>query len=148
MSKLHIHHLRITWTTSRGRDTYGYNICRLDDSKTGKRYRTCGGGYDMIGTVFADWLQDTYQDKLMELVKQQMKDPNAFSQYGSLSGWVQFKELYGMIYKTTTGKVSLDGACGIESMRRIAEALGFEVQWEGNRKGHTIGYFVSYPVQD
>jgi hypothetical protein len=28
-------------------------------------------------------------------------------------------------------------------MVRIAEAIGLEVQWEGNKKGHTIGYFVA-----
>jgi hypothetical protein len=28
-------------------------------------------------------------------------------------------------------------------MQRIARALGLEVQWEGNKKGHTIGYFVA-----
>lgn len=146
MTKLNINHLSISWGVSRGRDTYGYNICRLDDRNNGKRYRTCGGGYDMIGTVFGHWLQDVYQDRLFELVKNLMRYPEAFSQYGSLPGWIQFKDLYGMIYKTNSGKVSLDGACGIGSMRRIAEAIGLDVQWEGNRKGHTIGFFVSEEV--
>ena len=138
---MNINHLAISWSVSRGQDTYGYNICRLDDRSSGKRFRTCGGGYDMIGTVFGDWLQDTYQSRLLDLVKELMKEPDLFSDYGS-TGWIQFKYLYGMTYRPNTGKVSLDGACGIESMRRIAEALGLELQWEGNRKGHTIGYFV------
>lgn len=47
-----IHRLDLTWSTSKARDTYGYNITRLDDSISGKRYKTCGGGYDMIGTVW------------------------------------------------------------------------------------------------
>jgi hypothetical protein len=51
-------HLNISWSVSRGQDTYGYNICRLDDTRTGKRYHLNGGGYDMIGTVLGDWLED------------------------------------------------------------------------------------------
>lgn len=57
-------YLDLSWSTSRGRDTYGWNICRLDDTSTGKRYRCNGGGYDMAGTVFADWMQATYQQEL------------------------------------------------------------------------------------
>ena len=136
-----INHLVISWSVSRGQYTYGYNICRLDDRDNGKRYRTCGGGYDMVGTVFGQWLADVYQDRLMSKVKELMKDSDAFSDYGS-TGWIQFKDLYGMIYKPQKGLVSLDGACGIESMRRIAEALDLEIQWEGNKKGHTVGYFI------
>lgn len=144
MSRYQIHHLAITWSTSKGRDTYGYNICRLDDRDTGKRYRTCGGGYDMIGTVFGDWLEDYYQAELMTKIKELMTNPDAFEDCGyAVKGYLKFPGLYGMTYNTNTGKVALDGACGISSMIAIAEALGLEVQWEGNRKGHTIGYYVT-----
>lgn len=143
MAKLHINHLVISWSTSKGQDTYGYSICRLDDRETGKRYRTCGGGYDMIGTVFGDWLEDYYQADLMELVKERMKDPEGFEDCNyAVKGYLKFPGLYGMTYNTNTGKVAIDGACGISSVISIAEALGLEVQWEGNRKGHTTGYYV------
>lgn len=45
--------LYVTWGTSRGADTYGYTTCSLRD-RSGKKYAsTCGGGYDMFGTVLA-----------------------------------------------------------------------------------------------
>lgn len=140
---LNINHLSISWSVSRGRDTYGYNICRLDDRNNGKRYRTCGGGYDMVGTVFGAWLQDVYQERLQEFCDFH-KDDLIDCCY-SVGGYFRLPNLYGLTLKVEAGgktKVTLDGACGIESMRRIAEAIGLEVQWEGNRKGHTIGYFV------
>ena len=36
------------------------------------------------------------------------------------------------------GKASIDGACGVESVRRIAEALGFEWQSVQTGKDSTI----------
>lgn len=42
-----IKRLALSWSVSRGRDTYGYNICRLDDTSTGERFKCMGGGYDM-----------------------------------------------------------------------------------------------------
>lgn len=138
MSKLNINHLSISWTTSRGRETYGYNICRLDDRNNGKRYRTCGGGYDMVGTVFGEWLADVYQERLQALVKTLPLEDCGYA----VAGYLRCKDMYGLTV-SPKGNVTLDGACGINSMTHIAEALGLEVQWEGNKKGHTIGYFVS-----
>lgn len=143
--KLHINHLAISWSTSRGRDTYGYNICRLDDRQTGKRYRCNGGGYDMLGTVFGDWLADYYQDALRQYVeshKAELVDCGY-----SVAGYKKLPDLYGMTV-APSGVVQLDGGCGINSMEAIARALGLEVQWEGNKKGHTIGYHVSREVKE
>lgn len=137
-----INYLAVSWSVSHGRDTYGYNICRLDSRNGRARYRTCGGGYDMIGTVFAHWMQAEHQPELMGLVKTLTRDPDAFSDYGS-TGWLQFKNLYGMFYCPNNGKVILDGACGIESMRTIAKAIGFDVETTWNKKGHTTGFYVS-----
>ena len=141
-----INHLAISWSVSRGRDSYGYNICRLDSRQSGSRYKCNGGGYDMIGTVFGDWLEAEYQRELVEHVKELPKIP-----YGTI-GRLQISEeinpsYYGLTIRED-GSVALDGACGINCMIRIAEAIGLEVQWEGNRKGHTVGYFVSPKVEE
>jgi len=140
---MRINHLAISWGVSRGQDTYGYNICRLDDRQTGKRYRCMGGGYDMIGTVFGDWLESAYQSELVALVSTLPLEDCGYS----VSGYRRVKEdinpsFYGLTVKPD-GSISLDGACGISSMQRIARALGLDVQWEGNRKGQTVGYYVS-----
>lgn len=136
-----IHHLVISWSISRGRDTYGYNICRLNSRASGRRYRTCGGGYDMIGTVFGDWLESEFQAELVELSK-----GLELELYGDGKTGIRVPTrkagLYGF-FVNPNGSVTLDGGCGITSMKQIAEAIGLEVQWEGNKKGHTIGYYVA-----
>jgi hypothetical protein len=136
-----MNYLKLSWSVSRGRDTYGYNICRLD-SRSGRRYRCSGGGYDMTGTVFGEWLMTEHQEELKALVKDLPKVP-----YGSTS-WLQIAEdinpsFYGLTIRPDDGFVSLHGACGIECMRRIARALGLSVTSDCNKKGNSVGYFIS-----
>lgn len=132
-----IHRLDITWSISRGRDTYGYNICRLDDNITRRRFRCSGGGYDMIGTVVADWFVATYPDKIKAL-----RDGREWVDCGyTVPGYMKNPELYGLTFNPK-GEPRIDGACGIESVRRIIEACGFDVEWSGDKKGRTKGYYV------
>ena len=143
--KQFIHNLHITWSTSRGRDTYGYDICRLDDSVTGKRYKCIGGGYDMIGTVLADWFSATYQGALRKLVsdnKASLEDCGY-----TVPGYRKLREYYGLTVHPNN-RVELDGACGVSSIISIIRACGFDVQWIGDRKGRTISYLVSCEVSD
>lgn len=119
------HVLRLKWTTSRGQDTYGWNICTLVDETTGQRYRTTGGGYDMAGAVFGDWLQETAQARLRAL-------PTL--DYGAR--------------RHESGNVTLDGACGLSSMLRLAEAVGADVTRTHDRKGNTTGWLVRFPLDE
>jgi len=112
-------YLELKWSVSRGRETYGYNIATLR-TQDGKRYTCNGGGYDMIGTVFGAWLQDVHQAGLTRL---------DVSQY------------YGAT-KRDDGSVHLDGACGLESIRDIAKALGLTVKATTDRKGNYTGFMV------
>lgn len=134
----HFTHLSLSWSTSRGVDTYGYNIARLDDQNTGKRYRCMGGGYDMTGTVFAQWLQDVYQSELVDLVK---TIPMVECGY-HIKGHLKNETLYGLNV-TPKGNVTLDGACGLSSMITVCDALGLDVERTCNRKGHTTGFYVT-----
>lgn len=146
-------YLELSWSTSRGRDTYGYNICRLDDTGSigTPRFRTLGGGYDMIGTVFGQWLQWKYQDRLLALADRAaaVSDDSGYHSKGDdHASWHDKGNglLYGMTYHTKTGKdryVSLDGACGIDSMRLIADQIGLSVQSAVNRRGNVNGYIVT-----
>jgi len=59
-------HLEYKWTVSRGRDTYGYNICTL--YADGRKVSRCdGGGYDMEGTCLGSFLAKRYADRLVAL---------------------------------------------------------------------------------
>lgn len=132
MEKLH---MEFKWTVSRGRDTYGYNICSL--YVNGIKSASCnGGGYDMQGTSFGEFLAKRYQDRLIKLAE---------SNRDKLSLWHETKketisqpekrahELYGMsVYvkgdDNHISRVHLDGACGMSSMERIAKMIGLELE--------------------
>lgn len=63
--------LEFRWTTSRGRDTYGYNVCTL--YADGRKVARCnGGGYDMEGTCLGTFLETFYADRLNALTPDQM----------------------------------------------------------------------------
>lgn len=100
--------LEIRWSISRGRETFGWTICTLWEGK--KRYSTNGGGYDMTGTVFAEWLWANYKDEIIAKVK-----PD-----GEEGGLYGFFHRYDRYY--------IDGACGLDCMERIAKAIGLNVQ--------------------
>lgn len=58
--------LEFKWSVSRGRDTYGYNICTL--YADGERVARCnGGGYDMQGTVLGHFLARHFAERLLRL---------------------------------------------------------------------------------
>lgn len=133
--------LHFKWTTSRGRDTYGYNICTLlvDGEKVGK---TCGGGYDMQGTVLAQWLQNEYQQQLQEHFKKEMSEVT-YKDYAAYSGYKSINGFYGAQISGPEGKplrITLDGGCGFNSIEHIANAIGIFLKWnpESNKyKNHT-----------
>lgn len=114
--------LTLRYGTSRGRDTYGYNLVTATSTRTGRKYRTCGGGYDMAGTVLGDYLQDVAQDRLRAL-----RDTVTLREYGG-TGWTCGADhaLYGLTW-APDGRACLDGGCGLSSMERIATAVGIDL---------------------
>lgn len=135
--------LHFKWTISRGRDTYGYNICTLlvDGEKVAK---TTGGGYDMQGTALGEWIQNNFKSKLEERFKKEIESVND-QDYADRNGYL-YKEItsfYGARLSGKKGepvKVVLDGGCGLDCMKRIAESIGVTFKWnpESNKyKNHT-----------
>lgn len=117
------HELLITYGTSRGRDTYGYTLVTL--TSRGETFRTCGGGYDMRGTVFADWLEKTYQDKLRSRLRHKT---HYIYRKGETIKPRDGKTFYGSTLYADTGEIKLDGGCGFSSMETIAKAIGLSVR--------------------
>ncbi len=65
--------LEFKWTVSRGRDTYGYNICTL--YADGRKVSQCnGGGYDMEGTCLGNFIASHYADRLLKLTESQFPE--------------------------------------------------------------------------
>lgn len=142
-------HLSLKHSISKARDTYGYNIVTLTDTTTCKKYRTKGGGYDMIGTVFANWLKDNYSDELMDLcvtgycgatrnneTREYKRNVNGF--YG-ITAYIDNKE--------NVLSYGINGACGLDGIVRIAKHIGLIIEsvYSLDRKGRykdMIGFNV------
>lgn len=137
---MNIKHLTLTSSISRAQDSYGYNRLTLTDTTTGKKYACVGGGYDMTGTVFAEWMQDNYQSELLAIADK------AYYVYDSktLSHNPLHQTYYGMTKHIHKNFVSLDGACGLECMLIIAQAIGLDVQRQVNSKGQLIGFLSNH----
>jgi len=136
-------YLSVTWGISKARDTYGYNRVQVQDTETGKRFSACGGGYDMLGSAFGEWLQKTHQELLLchanmaHDICEQMEQGKPWARTENRQG------LYGMTLNTRQGvqDISLDGGCGLDCMIRIARAIGLTVDpiKTYNRKGQCSG---------
>ena len=123
------------WTTSKGRNTYGWNICTLKDRRGNKISSTCGGGYDMKGTAFGDFIADYFGEQLKRLT----------ANYGSFDKG----GFYGLRhYNTRTRKsqkraskhtrTTIDGACGFNCMLTILEKIGFSLTFIAEDKDTSI----------
>ena len=144
-----VYSLHFRWTVSRGVNTYGYNIVTL--LVDGYRQAQCnGGGYDMQGTVFADWLTLKFNKEMQVLFTPEIKDlkeGGKHREYETKEGKVIYcstERYYGVTIKLHTWSgdvyISLDGACGFSSMERIANAIGIKMQWNkisDRYKNHT-----------
>lgn len=119
--------LEIKWTVSRGADTYGYNICSL--WCRGKKLASCsGGGYDMAGTVLADFIKMIFPDELRTLTAN--AGGNEAGGFYGLRFSIERGDKWERLRKWEQGaSVSLDGGCGFESMEKILNALGYTVQY-------------------
>lgn len=140
-------YLRLSYGTSRGADTYGYTIVRLADETTGRRFRCMGGGYDMQGTVLADWACATHQDRLRQLADRSYYVTGAGAGYRQRETTGTDDRFYGMVtYYREDGavdRVSIDGACGQSSVERILAAVGIRLARTWNRNGNTTGWMVT-----
>lgn len=115
----------ITYSVSRGRETYGYNIVTLK-SPNGK-FRAMGGGYDMLGTVFGKWLETILT--VADLKK------------------AKTDGLYGVTLRCDD-TYALQGGCGLECMIDVAKHCGYTVKklYSYDRKGRVkdvIGFTIT-----
>lgn len=149
-------YLEIKWSISKAADSYGYNRVTLLDSTSGKKFAAVGGGYDMLGTVFGDWIEANYQPELLTLQCNAATIWNSASKKQTRSEKPNFYEhcdrplseckLYGMSFYLIENKISIDGSCGLDSMKQIAHCLGLEIEdiySRATRNAKRIGFIVS-----
>lgn len=141
----------LKWTISKGRDTYGYNVATLTDCDTGDKFKTIGGGYDMTGTVFADWIESIYQPELLAIANE--ADSKVFYENGKYVNreynQAGKRKLYGMTAYYSDGKldkVNLDGACGLSSIEDIVKAMGLTIEkvYDRSKKNPVLTAFYVF----
>jgi hypothetical protein len=152
MESITVSQLHFKWTISRGRDTYGYNICTL--LVDGRKAASCtGGGYDMQGTCLGNSLQGNFQEALRSRFSKELAavTPEDYKAYSG-NCYKQVDGFYGLRISGKEGKLSLelDGGCGFSSMEKIANAIGIRLQWnpESDRyKNHSYytAFIGAYP---
>ena len=141
--------LEIKWSISRGRDTYGYNICSL--YVYGTKVTGCnGGGYDMIGTVIGDLVTALFKAELEEL----SKGADLSDRHHSDGREIKFvnrkyrgnyeMDCYGLYTSDydNNRKVGINGACGESSVEHILNAIGYDLIWKDS-KHRTLTRLVS-----
>ena len=108
--------LEFKWTVSKGRQTYGYNICTL--RVDGKKVSSCnGGGYDMNGTVLGDWIAKEFSNELTKLEIPWTKRNGD-----------DVQEYYGLSFHDPNydpGKTIIDGET-IEQREKDGKSVGLE----------------------
>lgn len=115
------------WRTSRGQETYGYNLLSAYDTRTDKSYRAMGGGYDMTGTVFGEWASDVLQTELRALYTADL--PNYVDGGHTL---------YGM-RRLSDCSVHIDGGTGFSNVEQLVKMTGATVHVVyGRRYVHSV----------
>lgn len=134
-------------TTSRGRDTYGYNICTLYIN--GEKVSSCnGGGYDMRGTALGNWMEVQFTEELKGLKAHSNKQNHELVRTGRAKGFYGLfflapNEAYGSRAKWKEGaRVHLDGGCGISEMQKILNAIGYGMRYIPTRKKNDALYMI------
>jgi hypothetical protein len=131
--------LNFKWTVSKARETEGYNICTL--LVNGEKAASCKGvGYDMKGTCLAEYLCKAYQPQLLAIKDQayhKVEDIKIEATEKSSLHWTDKRTtneqgLYGMTLSVYNDgrdpSMYIVGACGVNSVERIAKAAGIELQ--------------------
>jgi len=134
--------LKFKWTTSKARDSYGYNICTLFVNNE-RRTRCNGGGYDMQGTCLGNWIARQFEKKLLEFKKDfyglTFHDPDwkpseeiiEREEQGKSLGLERYQDFYKQSSKLSTKKHTIpqiDGACGFSSVSNILNHIGHKIR--------------------
>ncbi len=110
----------------------GYGNSKILDLH-GVQIAKCGGcGYDRFGAVIGDYIECLFQDELNALALRFCKTKrNGVSKSSEV--------FYGLFYNPETKKAYLDGACGDSCMKKVLNAIGFELQYLNETKGGVTG---------
>lgn len=114
--------MEFKWTVSRGRDTYGYNICSLYVDR--HKVTACrGGGYDMKGVVLGSFIAARYAHRLLALKPEDMPEN---SYYGLTFHDPHFNPGQAVVEEKPTFGDEADAGKTVEQLEAEGKSLGLE----------------------
>jgi hypothetical protein len=155
------------WSHSRAASTYGYLVCRC--YADGTYMAGCnGGGYDLRGTAFGDYIAKAFAGELRSRIRQPMtgltfRNPNhdpgrtklasgktvaEAEAAGESFGLDRYQAIHSASSPVPTDVHTvpmIDGACGFESVCRIVRAIGCAIDpdlSERRGRGGEINHYV------
>ena len=113
--------------TFRYSDGVNGNIVKVVDKRGDiiKGVRCTGGGYDMTGTCLGQFMEQCFPEQIKRL------DSREFYGVGHWNPKTK-KRQYRSSENTRT---TLDGACGMSSMRDILRKIGFKLEYINETRG-------------
>lgn len=109
----------------------GYGNSKILDFRNNVITKAGGCGYDRFGTVIGQLIEILFPDELYKLAKRECKGT---SKTRKTSG-----KYYGMFFNKEKDRAYLDGACGIDCMKRVLNKIGFELEFLNETKGSVSG---------
>ena len=118
----------------------GYGNSKILDLHCTQIAKRGGCGYDRFGAVIGDYIESIFQDELNKLAKR-------FAKVKYSTGSKKSNEFYGL-FINKDGKAYLDGVCGISCMRKVLNAIGFELKYLNETKNSVSGsqFYELVPV--
>jgi hypothetical protein len=113
--------------TFRYSDGVNGNIVKVVDKRGDiiKGVRCTGGGYDMTGTCLGQFMEQCFPEQIKRL------DSREFYGVGHWNTKTKKRQ-----YKSSENtRSTLDGACGMSSMRDILRKIGFKLEYINETRG-------------
>lgn len=84
-----------------------------------------GMGYDMVGSLFGQWLNSNYEDKLTKLAQDNAHKMTSPGYFGSETDFYGLYAILGDNGEVVKGYVN--GMCGLSCVRRLARMVGVHI---------------------
>ena len=110
--------IEFKWGTSKGTNSYGFNICSMYLNGE-KLASNTGVGYDMKGTCLAEFIKKNFKDTLKTLKG---------NEYYGLSFYDPREKTYKDTYSDGC-EIYLNGSAGFNAMEKVLNTCGYKLSY-------------------
>ena len=125
--------------------TGGPHGVRLTLTMDGQKYRADGYGYDMIGTVWGQWLTREFQAELVALAEEARLTAEVQAEHVAHGYFDSSTDYYGLYFTADdSGQIIrawVNGATGFNCVARFAQRFGVTLAHDYRRDTNTRTYY-------